>query len=125
MTLKKLLVLFSGTVLALVLALAATTTRAQDKQVDKDFNKPVLLSKVPPTYPEGAKMDKIQGEVILEAMIGQDGKVLDVMVKKSPDDRLSQSAMEAVKQWTFQPAKNAKGKAVKVKTTVTVNFRLQ
>lgn len=101
--------------------------RAQGKQADKDkdVTKPVLINKVNPTYPEEAKKDKIQGEVILEAMIGQDGKVLDVTVKKSPDDRLSKSAMEAVKQWTFQPAKDAKGNVIKVKTTLTVNFRLK
>jgi TonB family protein len=127
MTLQKLLVLVSSAVLALVLVLAGTTTRAQGKQADKDkdVTKPVLINKVNPTYPEEAKKDKIQGEVILEAMIGQDGKVLDVTVKKSPDDRLSKSAMEAVKQWTFQPAKDAKGNVIKVKTTLTVNFRLK
>jgi periplasmic protein TonB len=127
MTLQKILVVIVALALAGSLALAGVSGPAQAKQEskDKDVTKPVLISKVNPKYPEEAKKEKIQGEVVVTAIISAEGKVLDVTVKKSPDEQLSKAAMDAVKQWTFQPGKDAKGKAVQAKSDITVNFRLQ
>ena len=85
---------------------------------------PVLVEKVNPTYPPEAKTEKIQGSVKVEAVIDAQGKVVEATASESPDARLSQAAVDAVKQWKFKPALKD-GKAVKAKSTVTINFRLQ
>jgi protein TonB len=125
MTLQKLFVVIFVLALAGSLAVAGVPDAAQAKQENKDVTKPVLINKVNPKYPEEAKKEKVQGEVVLTAIISAEGKVLDVTVKKSVDERLSKAAIDAVKQWTYQPGKNARGKAVQVKSDITVNFRLQ
>jgi TonB family protein len=127
MFLKKVLVLVLMLVLAANVAAmsAPMQSPAQGKEWSKDVTEPVMLTKVNPTYPEDAKKEKIQGEVVLDAIIDAEGKVLDVTVQKSPHDSLSKAAIEAVKQWTFKPARNKKGEAVKVKISITVNFKLK
>ena len=84
-----------------------------------------IVKKVAPAYPEEAKKEKIQGAVVLEVTIGVDGKVLAAKASKSPDERLAKAAIEAVKQWEFEPTRDGKGKALQVKSSITVNFRLQ
>jgi len=103
----------------------AVTEKAAVAEKDKDVSKPVLVEKVDPKYPAAAKAEKIQGTVKLDATIGTDGKVLELKAAESPDERLTQAAMDAVKEWKFKPALNSKGKPVKVKMTLTVNFKLQ
>jgi periplasmic protein TonB len=127
MTLQKILIVIVVLALAAGLALAGVSGPAQAKQEnkDKDLTKPVVINQINPTYPEEAKKEKVQGEVILTAVISAEGKVVDVTVKKSVDERLSKAAMDAVRQWTFQPGKDAKGKAVQVKSDITVNFKLK
>ena len=126
MTLQKILIVFVVLALTAGVALAGVSSQAsaQKDSKDKDVTKPVLITKVDPKYPEEAKKEKVQGEVVVEAVIAADGKVLSVTAKKSPDERLSKAAIDAVKQWTFQPAKDAKGNKVQVKSSITVNFRL-
>lgn len=123
MTVQKILIVIVVLALAAGLALAGQATAPKEGK-DKDVTKPVLLTKVDPKYPEEAKKEKVQGAVVVDAIIGTDGKVLSATAAKSPDERLSRAAIDAIKQWTFQPAKDAKGKGVQVKSSVTVNFRL-
>ena len=123
MTLQKILIVIVVLALATGIALAGQAT-APKAGKDKDVTKPEVMTRVDPKYPEDAKKEKVQGEVVLDAIIGADGKVVSVTAAKSPDDRLSKAAIDAVKQWTFQPAKDAKGKAVQVKSSITVKFRL-
>ena len=85
---------------------------------------PVLLEKTDPKYPADAKDEKIQGTVKIQAVIDETGKVSEASATESPDPRLSQAAVDAVKQWKFKPAEAA-GKPVKAKSTITVNFRLK
>jgi periplasmic protein TonB len=127
MTMQKMLIVIVVLALAGGLAPAGISSPAQAKQEgkDKDVTKPVLISKINPPYPAEAKKEGIQGEVVLTAIITAEGKVLNVTVKKSPDERLSKAAMDAVRQWTFQPGKDDKGKVVQVKSDITVNFRLK
>jgi TonB family protein len=83
-----------------------------------------LLKKVNPIYPEEAKKGKITGEVVLEVRIGKAGKVTEAKAVKSPDESLSKAAVDAVRQWEYEPV-TKNGKAVEVKCSVTVNFRLK
>jgi TonB family protein len=90
-------------------------------KVGGDVKAPVQLSRVAPTYPEEARKNKVQGRVILEAVIDKKGIVTTAEAIESPDPLLTEAALEAVKKWTYRPA-TLKGKPVKVIMTVTVSF---
>jgi TonB family protein len=82
-----------------------------------------LISKVPPVYPEDAKKAKIQGKVVLNAIVGKDGAVENLTVVSGPA-ALQQSALDAVRQWTYRPFL-VDGQEVVVKTTITVIYELK
>ena len=63
---------------------------------------PIRLVNVNPVYPEDAKAAGIEGVVILEIVIGQDGSVIEVQVVRSIPE-LDQAAIDAVSQWQYQP----------------------
>ena len=73
-----------------------------------------------PVYPPDALAAKVAGVVIIEAVIGEDGKVRDARVLRSIP-MLDAAATEAVRQWEFTPTL-LNGAAVPVVMTVTVNF---
>jgi TonB family protein len=81
-----------------------------------------LIKQVEPTYPPLARQTRISGTVRLHAIIGKDGAVQEVEVV-SGHPLLLQAAMNAVKQWVYQPTL-LDGKPVKVDTTVDVIFSL-
>jgi TonB family protein len=81
------------------------------------------VSKVQPKYPDAAKKAKIQGVVVLGAIIGKDGAVESLNVASGPKE-LRQSALDAVRQWTYQPFL-VNGDPVEVKTTITVTYSLR
>lgn len=82
-----------------------------------------ILKKVPPIYPDEAKKARIQGKVQLEAIIGKTGEVENLKII-SGDPMLQQSAMDAVRQWTYKPFL-LNGQPVDVKTTITVVYTLK
>lgn len=86
---------------------------------------PVLTRKVAPAYPDEARQDRVTGVVVLQLLIGADGKVREVEVLQDPDPRLTRAAVEAVKQWEFEPARDKDGKPLSVKSSVTLNFALK
>lgn len=81
---------------------------------------PVKIKDVRPTYPAEAAAANTQGIVILEVRIEPDGKVRNLRVMRSIP-ALDQAAMDAVKQWEFQPAL-LNGAPTAVVMFVTVNF---
>jgi len=82
-----------------------------------------LIKKVQPIYPVAAKEARIQGTVELEAVISKDGVPVDLRVVSSPSDDLSNSALEAVRQWRYRPTL-LNGNPVKIVTVVIVNYTL-
>lgn len=86
--------------------------------------RPEMLSGAQPRYTEPARRARIQGTVILEAVIDQKGLVTDLRVLKSLPLGLDQSALDAVRDWRFRPA-TLEGRPVKVYYTLTVNFQIQ
>lgn len=84
---------------------------------------PKIIEKVEPVYPEDAAAEHVQGLVLLRCVVAKDGSVRSVEPIKSADKRLTDSAIEAVKQWRYTPPTNARGEAVEVEITVTVSFR--
>jgi TonB family protein len=100
----------------------AVTTAA--KPTEKPAVKePKLVHKVAPAYPEQARKDRIQGMVILECTISKTGEVVDAQVIKGLE-ALNQAAIEAVRQWRYEPVTGPDKKPVQAKFTVTVNFKL-
>jgi periplasmic protein TonB len=75
-----------------------------------------------PDYPQLAKLARIQGTVRLEAVIAADGTIKDLKVK-SGHPLLIRTALEAVKQWRYQPTL-LNGQPVEVATEIDVNFAL-
>jgi TonB family protein len=77
---------------------------------------------VEPSYPLLAKQMKVQGAVVLQALIGREGNIEDLRVLSGPAI-LSSAAMEAVKQWHFKPYFQG-GRAVDTEARITVNFTI-
>ena len=84
---------------------------------------PAKVRHVPPVYPPIAQQNKIEGTVILEAVIAENGRVRDVRVLRSVP-LLDGAAIDAVRQWHFTPTL-LNGEAVPVVMTVTVRFELK
>jgi periplasmic protein TonB len=93
-------------------------------RVGGDITRPEAITKVNPVYPEAARRARIQGVVIVEAVIDTNGNVNNVKVLKGLPLGLDNAAAEAVKKWKFKPAM-LNGRPVKVYFTLTVNFTLQ
>ena len=88
-------------------------------------SEPVKIHGPPPKYPESARRDKIMGLVVLYCMIDVDGTVKDVRVLREANTALSDAAVEAVRGWRFEPAKDGAGKPVAVYYALTVKFNLR
>ena len=87
-----------------------------------DIQQPKLIKMVKPVYPEEARKNGVQGVVILEAKIDESGRVIDALVLRSIP-QLDQAAIDAVKQWIYEPLV-IDGKQRKALFTTTVNFKL-
>jgi TonB family protein len=81
-----------------------------------------LASAKPPVYPLAAEAQGIEGKVTLNAVIGTDGSLLDLVVVKGPLE-LRQAALQAVQQWKYHPY-TKQGVPVAEKTTIDVQFKL-
>lgn len=84
---------------------------------------PKALYSPDPEYSEEARKAKYQGTVVLWLVVGADGKPNQVRIQRALGMGLDEKAMEAVRQWRFEPAK-LNGQAVPVQINVEVNFRL-
>jgi protein TonB len=82
----------------------------------------VVSRPVDPTYPLLAKQMKVQGAVVLEALISKTGSIQEIQVLSGPAI-LSAAAREAVKQWHFKPYYQS-GQAVETEARITVNFTI-
>jgi TonB family protein len=82
-------------------------------------SRPELISSVPVAYTEAARRAQINGVVILEAVVDEQGNVVKTRVLKGLPMGLDKAAQEAASQWKFRPAM-AYGKPVRVYDTLTV-----
>ena len=92
--------------------------------VGGDVKAPVAITRVEPEYTELARKARIEGIVIIEAIIDPSGNVTDARVLKPLPLGLDQAALDAVKRWKFKPG-TLNGQPVPVIYNLTVNFRLQ
>ena len=86
------------------------------------MRQPQRVHDVHPVYPPIAQSARIQGIVIIEATIGEDGQVINARVLRSVP-LLDQAALDAVRQWKYMPTL-LNGLSVPVIMTVTVTFSL-
>ena len=98
---------------------AATPQRVR---VSQGVSQGLLIHKVQPQYPPLARQARVQGTVVLQALIGKDGTIQNLHVV-SGHPMLTASALEAVKQWRYKPY-YLNGEPVEVETTINVNFTL-
>jgi protein TonB len=84
---------------------------------------PRKIVDVRPVYPDIARISRVQGTVILEAVLDRRGRVSQVRVTKS-SPLLDRAAVDAVRQWQYSPS-TLHGQAVEVLMTITITFRLQ
>jgi TonB family protein len=82
-----------------------------------------LLKSVPPVYPTIARTNHVSGDVTLDALIDANGNVTDLKIVSGPPI-LRQAAMDAVRQWKYDPAR-LNGRPVAIHLGVTVRFNFQ
>ena len=92
----------------------------QPVRVGSNLREPVQIKHVAGVVPEAARRAGVHGMVVLEIVIGADGKVESAKVLRSIP-LLDQAAIDAVKQWVFEPT-HLNGRPVPVIMTATVNF---
>jgi TonB family protein len=93
-------------------------------RVGGDVKPPRVVKRVDPQYPKEARENRVTGVVILEAVIDKEGRVEQVRALKGIPFGLTEAAMDAVRQWEFEPALKD-GVPVTVFFNLTVNFRLK
>lgn len=98
---------------------AATPTKIR---VSQGVAQGLLIHQVKPAYPALARQARIQGAVILQAVISKDGSIQGLKVV-SGHPMLAPAAVDAVKQWRYKPY-FLNGEPVEVETQITVNFTL-
>jgi TonB family protein len=116
----------AGSAVALRLAVDGGNDQAPQKKtltVSPEQMQGMLLKKANPVYPPAAKKARIQGSVVLNAVIGKEGHVENLTVVSGPNE-LQQSALDAVRQWVYKPFL-LNGDPVEVKTTISVVYTLK
>lgn len=98
-----------------------THNAAERVQMSADTSE-VVTHSVKPGYPLLARQMKVQGSVVLQALIGRDGLIQDLRVLSGPPI-LASAAQEAVKQWHFKPH-HLGAETVETEATITVNFTI-
>lgn len=88
-----------------------------------DLSAPEAISKVDPAYPQELMHDRVEGIVVLYAIIHADGSVGEVRVIEGFDERLNENARKALAQWRFRPG-TKDGTPVDIEAVVRVPFKV-
>lgn len=102
-------------------AASVTSNAAEHLQMSSDTAE-IVNQPVRPDYPLLARQMKVQGSVILQALIGRNGLIQDLRVLSGPPI-LASAAQEAVKQWHFKPHYQG-SEPVETQAKITVNFTI-
>ncbi len=110
---------------------AAAATRTDDcdekkfARVGGDVKPPVVKHRVPPAYPKTARRIRVDTRIVLDVFVRSDGTVCTVkIVQASWQYVFDEPTVNAVRQWTFEPA-TRNGKPVDCVFPLTVRFGLQ
>src|SRR5216684_1833005 len=116
-------IISSSSSLAAVPTLSKPMPTVQRVHISQGVTKGLLIYRVEPTYPPLAQQARIQGVVVLTAIIGKDGNIQNLQVVGG-HPMLAPAAIEAVKHWRYKPFL-LNGQPVEVETTVTVTFHVR
>ena len=83
---------------------------------------PVAVSKVDPAYPAALIRDKVEGTVVLRAVIRSDGTVGDIRILQSLNETLDENVETALQQWHFRPG-TKNGAPVDLEAVIKIPFR--
>jgi TonB family protein len=97
------------------------TTIQPQAQVPAEVMEKLVTHRVDPDYPEGARPAHLQGVIVLDVIVGRDGKVAQVRALNGPEI-LAHAAIEAMRWWRFEPYQ-VNGNPAMVETTVAVEFK--
>lgn len=103
-------------------AQTSTTQVHPDERTLKGIQPPKCIHCPEPLYPKSARDRKVQGKVIISAVISMEGRPLSVRVKSSPDGDLSKAAVDAIQTWRFEPGTLNK-QPVEVAVVIEFGFR--
>jgi len=93
--------------------------------INQVANPPLLLSRVMPDYPRQARLQGVEGLVLLEAILDLEGRIEgDIKVLQSIPS-LDHSAIEALRRWRFRPARDRENQPVRVILEVPIRFVLK
>jgi protein TonB len=95
----------------------------QRVRVSAGVTQGLKIKNVNPVYPQMAKIARVQGPVVLAAVIGKDGSIQNLHVLSTASPLLNQAAIDAVREWRYRPY-ILNGEPVEVDTQITVNFTL-
>lgn len=115
-------ILSSTSSLAAVPKLTKTAPTVLRVRVSQGVTRGMLINRVEPSYPPLARQARVQGTVILKAIIDTDGTIKNLQLV-SGHALLAPAAIDAVKQWRYKPYL-LNGAPVEVETTVEVTFAL-
>lgn len=93
-------------------------------RVGSGISPPRIIERVEAQYSDEARSQKLNGKVVLEAFVGQDGNVKVMRVIRSVGSGLDENAIKAIEQWKFNPG-TKESKPVSIKMNVEVNFNLR
>lgn len=117
--------------LIVLLCFSVGIAQQKDKKVKADKGKweelkeyPKPISPIQPEYPQVAKLAGIQGKVFVEALISENGDVVQTKILKSEHETLEWAALEAVKKTKFVPGVSKVGKKVKSTVVIPIAFKL-
>ena len=114
-----------GMLLAVLVAASPVLARQVDANAEGVIA-PRVITSVPASYTPEAMRARVEGVVVLDAVVQDDGTVGDVTIVRSLDSTygLDEQAIKALKQWKFEPGKR-QGKAVAVRVRVEISFNLR
>ncbi len=102
---------------------SATQSMAPQRvRVSSSVAQGLVISKVQPVYPDIARTARVQGSVVIKALISKTGDVIQEEVVSGPP-LLTQAALDAVRQWKYR-SYILQGQPVEVETQITVSFQL-
>jgi TonB family protein len=87
----------------------------------EDMKPPRVIFNPEPNYPQEARKGHAAGTIIIEMIVGRDGRPRDVKVNRGISPELDQAAVDAAEKWRFQPG-TKEGKPVSIKISVEFDF---
>ena len=104
------------------LAAANVAMPALDIRISQGITQGLLIHKVAPVYPPQARMERIDGSVVLDTTIAENGTVKSVKIVSGPP-QLAAAAKDAVRQWRYSPPL-LNGSPIEIQKQITVVFKL-